>query len=73
MEQPDAVRFPCPNCGAVVTVHAVQGDRCPGCAWEVTFFRAHEEYLARDFHARVTGPKHLVHLPDGRGWASVHP
>lgn len=67
----DRVTFSCPACGATASLSAVQGDRCPGCAREFTWFRAHEHQAALDFHAAVTGEKYLVELPGG-GWVSVH-
>jgi len=68
---PNTITLACPKCGTPVAVSAVQGDRCPSCGAEFTWFRANERQAALDFHYTVTGEKHLVEVP-GHGWVSVH-
>jgi len=73
-EQPseDAVRFACPECGAVVAVTQVQGDRCPGCNFEFNWFGPGEERTARDYFAVLTRRKHHVSLASGLGYIVAH-
>lgn len=67
----DPIHITCPGCGTRLRVAAVQGERCPRCGVEFTRFGPNERQAALDFHAIVTGQKHLVEVP-GRGWVSVH-
>lgn len=66
------VELTCPQCGAAVTIVQVQGDRCGGCHFEYNRFGPGEALIARDYYAVLTGPKHVVELPDGAGWVVAH-
>jgi hypothetical protein len=55
-----------------VEVSAVQGDRCPGCQFEFKRFGPGERQTAQDYHAVLTGRKHLLELPEGGGWIVAH-
>jgi hypothetical protein len=66
------VELNCPQCGVPVRVTQVQGDRCPGCRFEYNRFGPGESLIARDYHAVLTGPKHLVELPGAAGWIVAH-
>ena len=66
------VRFACPHCARAVVVVQSQGDLCPGCGFEFKWFLPHEEKPAFDFHAAVSGEKHILVLADGAGWIVAH-
>ena len=68
----ESVSFPCPHCGAEVTVTQVQGDRCPGCTFEFKWFGPGEERMARDFFAVLTREKHCLPLAGGAGFIVAH-
>ncbi len=68
----EPVQFPCPQCGATVSVSQVQGDRCPGCHFEFKWFGGGESHTARDYHAVLTRKKHLLELPGGAGFIVAH-
>jgi len=66
------VRFACPQCGGEVSVSQVQGDRCPQCGFEFKRFSPGEQRTAQDYLAVLTGEKHLVTLPEGKGFVIAH-
>jgi hypothetical protein len=66
------VRFQCPRCRTSVTVRQSQGDRCAGCDFEFKWFLPHEDEMAHDYHAVLSGEKYLVQLPEGEGWIVAH-
>ena len=68
----ETVTFTCPQCGAEVTVGAVQGDRCGGCGFEFKWFGQGEKQTAEDYFVVLTGQKHLLPLPDDTGWMVAH-
>lgn len=68
----EGVTFSCPRCGTAATVAAVQGDRCPGCAFEFKWFGAGERRTAEDYYRVLTGEKYWLPLPDGAGWIVAH-
>ncbi len=61
----------CPRCGAEQRVTQVQGDRCPGCGFEVKLFRAEEAEMARALYEEIAGEKEFMELP-GFGYAVLH-
>lgn len=66
------VEFGCPQCGHVVRVGQVQGDRCPGCSFEFKWFGPGEERSARDYFAVLTRRKHLLPLAATQGFIVAH-
>lgn len=68
----EAVEFACPNCGAETVAASVQGDRCAACGVEFKRFAPGERRTAEDYFAVLTGRKHLLELPDARGWIVAH-
>ncbi len=68
----EPARFPCPNCGEMVVVSQVQGDRCRGCDYEITRYGPREAHSAEDFYVRVSGSKFRVELGGELGTAIVH-
>jgi rubredoxin len=66
------LRFSCPHCAAEAVVAAIQGDRCSSCGFEYKRFGPGERRTAEDYFAVLTGQKHLVELPGGRGWIVAH-
>ena len=57
---------------AEATAAAIQGDRCPSCRFEYKRFGPGEQRTAEDYFAILTGQKHLLELPGGRGWIVAH-
>jgi hypothetical protein len=55
-----------------VVVVQSQGDLCPGCGFEFKWFLPHEEKPAYDYHAALTGRKHILALANGAGWIVAH-
>lgn len=66
------VEFGCPQCGQTVRVAQVQGDRCPGCAFEFKWFGPGEAHMARDYFEVLTRRKHLLPLTPEQGFIVAH-
>ena len=64
--------FLCPQCGKPAAVSQVQGDRCPGCAFEFKWFGPGEERTARDYFAVLTRRKHFLALAQDQGFIVAH-
>jgi uncharacterized protein (DUF983 family) len=59
------ISFNCPHCSAAAMLTAVQGDRCPRCGLEFTFFEPDQGIVVRQFCRILTGEKYLCSLPGG--------